>query len=309
MALLFKSDVDRAEQWSAALKRYDPNMEVRVWPDAGSPADIEYALVWKPQQGLLRRFPNLKAIFSLGAGIDHLVDDPELPPGVPLVRMVEPGLTAGMTEFVVMSVLIHHRRMTDYLAMQKDKMWAQLPVPLAADRRIGVMGQGVLGADAAAALAGLGFDVAGWSRSPRPVPGVTGFQGPVFWEAFLSRTDILVCLLPVTKETRGIMNAKTFGLMPRGGVVINAARGGLMVEDDLLSALGSGQLSGASLDVFSYEPLVPEHPFWTHPRVIVTPHCAAITVPESGARVVVDNIRRLEAGQPLMHVVDLKRGY
>lgn len=309
MALLFKSDIDRPDQWSAALKRYDPKIEVRVWPEAGSPAEIEYALVWKPQRGLLKRFPNLKAIFSLGAGIDHLLDDPELPPNVPVVRMVEPGLTSGMTEFVVMSALMHHRRMVDYMATQNDKMWAQLPVPLAADRRVGVMGMGVLGAAAATALAGLGFDVAGWSRTPKPVPGVTGFQGPVFMEAFLSRSDILVCLLPQTAETRGILNSRAFAMMPRGAVVINVARGGLLVEDDLLSAINSGQLSGASLDVFSYEPLVPEHPFWTHPRIVVTPHCAAVTVPDSGARVVIDNIRRLESGQGLTDVVDIKRGY
>jgi glyoxylate/hydroxypyruvate reductase A len=221
MALLFKSEIDRADLWAEALGKCDPELEVRVWPESGDPAEIEYALVWKPPQGLLKGFPNLKLIFSLGAGIDHLTSDTELPDGVPVLRMVEPGLTAGMTEYVVMSVLMHHRRMVDYAGMQREKIWAILPTPLAADRKVGVMGLGVLGADAAEALAGLGFDVAGWSRSPKSIPGVTGFHGADQLEAFLARSEILVCLLPLTKETFGILNARTLAMLPRGAALID----------------------------------------------------------------------------------------
>ncbi len=309
MALLFKSDVDRAEPWSEALKKHAPELEVRIWPDAGEAEEIDYALVWKPPRGLMASYPNLKAIFSLGAGIDHLASDPELPAGVPVVRMVEPGLTTGMTEYVVMSVLMHHRRMPDYAMAQQDRIWALLDVPLAAGRGVGVMGLGVLGSDAAETLAGLGFDVAGWSRSAKEVPGVMSFHGTEQLQAFLARSEILVCMLPSTAETQGLLNSKALGMLPRGAVLINAARGDLLVEDDLLKALASGQITGASLDVFSYEPLVPDHPFWEHPRIVITPHCASITVPDSGARAVAENIRRLEASEPMEHVIDFAKGY
>ncbi len=309
MALLFKSEIDRADLWAEALGGCAPDLEVRIWPEAGELSEIEYALVWKPPQGLLKSYPNLKLIFSLGAGVDHLTSDSELPEGVPVLRMVEPGLTAGMTEYVVMSVLMHHRRMVDYAGMQRDRVWEVLPTPLAADRKVGVMGLGVLGADAAAALAGLGFDVAGWSRSPKSVPGVAAFHGADQLEPFLARSEILVCLLPLTAETGGILNARTLALLPRGAALINVGRGELLVEEDLLPALDAGQVTAATLDVFASEPPAPEHPFWTHPRVVLTPHCASITVPDSGARAVVENIRRFEAGEALLHVADLGRGY
>ncbi len=309
MALLFKSELDRADLWADALRRCDPALDVRVWPKVGEPAEIDYALVWKPPPGLLASLPQLRLIFSLGAGIDHLTSDPELPPGIPVLRMVEPGLTGGMTEYVVMSVLMHHRRMVDYAGLQRDKVWEVLPAPLAAERRVGIMGVGVLGADAAAALTGLGFDVAGWSRTPKSIDGVESFHGPDQLEAFLARTEILVCLVPLTDETRGILNARTFAQLPRGAAVINVGRGELLAEDDLLQALEDGQIGAATLDVFAAEPLDPEHPFWSHPRVVVTPHIASLTVPDSGARAVIENIRRHEAGQPLLNVADLGRGY
>jgi glyoxylate/hydroxypyruvate reductase A len=309
MALLFKSELDRADLWAEALRRCDPALEVRVWPELGAPAEIAYALVWKQPPGLLASLPKLKLIFSLGAGIDHLTSDPVLPPGVPVLRMVEPGLTGGMTEYVVMSVLMHHRRMVDYAGLQRDKVWEILPTPLAAERPVGIMGLGVLGAEAAAALTGLGFDVAGWSRTAKSIAGVESFHGTEQLEGFLARSEILVCLLPLTGETRGILNARTFAQLPRGAAVINVGRGDLLAEDDLLRALDGGQIGAATLDVFAAEPLAPDHPFWSHPRVVVTPHIASLTVPDSGARAVIENIRRLEAGAPLRNVADLGRGY
>ena len=309
MALLFKSEEDRADLWADALRRCDPELDVRVWPEVGAPAEIDYALVWKPPPGLLASLPALKLIFSLGAGIDHLTSDPELPAGVPVLRMVEPGLTGGMTEYVVMSVLMHHRRMVDYAGLQRDKVWQVLPTPLAAQRRVGIMGLGVLGADAAAALTALGFEVAGWSRTPKEIDGVQSFHGTEQLGAFLARTEILVCLVPLTDETRGILNARTFARLPRGAAVINVGRGELLAEDDLLQALDGGQVGAATLDVFAAEPLDPAHRFWSHPRVVVTPHIASLTVPDSGARAVIENIRRHEAGAPLLNVADLGRGY
>ncbi len=309
MALLFKSDLDRAGNWERSLKACDPDLDLRVWPDAGDPNDIDYALVWQPPAGELRSYPNLKVIFSVGAGIDHLSSDPDLPAGVPIVRMVEPGLTAGMSEFVVMSALAHHRFMLDYAQQARAEVWEEISQISTVRRRVGIMGLGVLGRDAAEKLKPFGFPVAGWSRSPKELPGVTCFHGRGGLKPFLAECDILVCLLPLTAETRGILNAETFAAMPKGAAVINVARGGHLVEEDLLAALESGQISGATLDVFQEEPLPKGHPFWQHPRVVLTPHIASMTIPETAAKAVMDNIKRFEAGQPLTDVVDLERGY
>lgn len=314
MALLFKSDLERGDAWTDAFARLAPDMEVRLWPNQGDPADIDYALVWEPPRGEMKTYPNLKIIFSVGAGIDHLASDPELPQNVPLVRMVEPGLTAGMTEYVVMSVLYHHRFMLDYAQQQRDRVWREINQVPPWKRRVGIMGLGVLGSDAAGKLLDFNFDVAGWSRTAKSIPGksnqgVTCFHGADGLTPFLNRSDILVCLLPLTKETEGILNARNLAALPRGAAVISAGRGKHMIEDDLLAALESGQIGGATLDVFRQEPLPRDHPFWTHPRVIVTPHAASMTAPDSACEAVVAAIRRFEAGQPLEHQVDLAQGY
>jgi glyoxylate/hydroxypyruvate reductase A len=223
--------------------------------------------------------------------------------------MVEPGLTAGMSEYVVLAVLNHHRFMLDYAAQRRNKVWEEIPQVPAEARQVGVLGLGVLGRDALEKLKPFDFRLAGWSRSPKSITGVTCFHGSGGLGEFLAGTDILVCLLPLTAETRNILNRETFAKLPAGGAVINVGRGGQLVEDDLLAALDSGHLSGATLDVFQKEPLPKKHPFWTHPRVFMTPHVASMTVPESAVRAVVANIQRLESGEALQHVVDLKRGY
>ena len=309
MALLFKSDIDREGNWERALRAHKPELEVRTWPDLGDPGEIEYALVWGPPEGLLKTLPNLRAIFSFGAGIDHLASDPDLPHHVPVVRMVEPGLTAGMTEFVVMSVLHHHRFMVDYEVQRRAGIWREIQQVPACGRRVGILGLGVLGTDAALKLAGFGFEMAGWSRGPKEVPGVASFHGPDGLVSFLNRSDILVCLLPLTAETNGILNARILAALPRGAAVVNLARGGHQVEEDLLAALDSGHISGVTLDVFRNEPLPEGHPFWTHPRVVMTPHIASMTIPESAAAAVIENIERIEAGQAPLHRVDFDRGY
>jgi glyoxylate/hydroxypyruvate reductase A len=309
MALLFKSDIDRGDSWRRVLLELEPGLDLREWPEIGDPNDIEYALVWKPPQGELKTYPNLKAIFSLGAGIDHLASDPELPQGVPVVRMVEPGLTAGMTEFVIMSVLYHHRFMLDYAAQARAHRWHEIDQVPAWERRVGIMGLGVLGGDAAEALVGLRFDVAGWSGSPKDLPGVTSFHGADGFLPFLNRSDILVCLLPLTPETTDILDARAFAALPKGAALISVGRGPQVVEEDLLAALDSGHLDGATLDVFREEPLPADSPFWDHPRVVVIPHVASMTIARGACEFVIDNIRRFEAGQALRHVVDLDKGY
>ena len=309
MALLIKSDIDRGDEWSRAMAAAGSGLETVPWPYEGDPAAIDYALVWSPPRGELAGYPNLKAIFSLGAGIDHFKSDPDLPRHLPVVRMVEPALTAGMTEYVVLWVLHHHRSMLDYARQQRERRWSGLPQVLAARRRVGILGLGTLGQDAAGKLAPLGFALSGWSRRPKQVPGVESFHGAGGLTRFLARCDILVCLLPLTAETEGVLNRESFAAMPRGAAIINAARGGHLVEEDLIPALDSGQLSGATLDVFRQEPLPEDHAFWDHPRIILTPHAAASTIPETAAVAVAENIARFEAGQPLRNVVDWEQGY
>lgn len=309
MTLLIKTDIDRGNAWAEALAANYPELKTVNWPFKGDPAEIDYALVWQPPKGELKRYPNLKAIFSVGAGVDHLASDPDLPAGVPVVRMVEPGLTAGMSEYVVLAVLNHHRFMLDYAAQRRARVWEEIPQLPAEARQVGILGLGVLGRDALDKLKPFGFRLAGWSRTPKSITGVTCFHGSGGLDEFLAGTDILVCLLPLTPETTGILDAGTFAKLPAGASVINVGRGGQLVETDLLAALDSGQIAGATLDVFQQEPLPEDHPFWEHPRVFMTPHVASMTIPQSAVRAVVANIQRLEAGEALQHVVDLRRGY
>lgn len=307
--LLFVSAHDDPSAWVDAMRAQMPDLTIRVWPDCPDPAAVDYALAWKPPPGVLAGLPNLKVIFSLGAGVDALLADPTLP-DLPLVRMVDISLTEGMTEFVCQQVLYWHRDAHRFLSQQRERDWRKpAEMPLARERRVSILGLGVLGTDAASALKALRFDVAGWSRSPRSVPGIACHHGADGLRSLLARTEILVCLLPLTAETEGMLNADLFARLPCGAVVINAARGRILVEEDLLSALDSGHLSGASLDVFQTEPLPPDHPLWSHGRVVVTPHIAALTQPRTATGQVATGIRRHQAGEPLTDLVDRSRGY
>jgi glyoxylate/hydroxypyruvate reductase A len=309
MALVFRTDAGRAAAWGDAFKRQMPTLDLRMWDEPGDIADIEFAVVWQPPRGVLRTFPNLKAIFSIGAGVDHLFSDPELPEGVPVVRMVELELTRGMTEYVVLHVLRHHRRQREMDANQRAEKWEMISVPTAPARKVGIMGLGELGGAAARALVALEFDVAGWSRSPKVISGVECFHGDFGMDAFLARTEILICLLPLTAETEGILNADLFAKLPKGASLINAARGGHQVEEDIVAALDSGQLSEATLDVFRDEPLPAGHPCWRHPRVTVTPHNASLTDPDGAVGQIIDNIHCIRRGEPPTNIVDPKAGY
>ncbi len=310
MTLLIIAPSADPEWWRREFKRAAPALKVRIWPDVGDPADIRYALAWQPPAGELAKLPNLKAILSMGAGIDHLLADPALP-RVPLTRVVDPYLTAGMTEYVVLHVLRYHRNQPIFEAQQRQHMWNERRRELrrADERRVGVMGLGVLGRDAVAKLVTLGFDVAGWSRSAKQIPGVSCFDGPDGLAPFLARTEILVCLLPMTAETADILNRETLAQLPQGAYLINAARGGHVVDADLTDALASGQLAHATLDVFREEPLPGDHPFWDHPQITITPHNASITDPRSVVRQVAENIRRMESGEPPLHPADRDAGY
>ena len=310
MAVLLSTKAATMAMWRDALLAVDPSLEIRMFPEAGDPADIEAAVVWTAHDmAELRRYPNLKLIVSMGAGVDHLLRPPGPPPGIPVARLVDRMLTTQMGEWVLLNVLRFHRQDLEYRQLQAERNWLELEAPVTAERRVGILGLGELGAHAAGLLRGLGFPVMGWTRRPRQVEGVETFHGADGLMAMAARSDILVCLLPLTPETRGIVDAKLLGALPRGAFVINGARGSHVVDADLLAALASGQVAAAALDVFSPEPLPGDHPYWSHPRVIMTPHAASITIPASAAPQVVENLHRARAGRPLINLVDFAAGY
>ena len=303
-----------ASRWRERFLKRCPDRAVALLPDdAIDPAAVRYAAIWKPKAGTLGQFPNLAVMFNLGAGVDAALADPSLP-DVPLVRVASDDLTHRMTEYVTMHVLMHHRRQRYLDACQRDRVWAPKVQWAAGAVRVGVMGMGVLGRDAAEVLKRIGFAVAGWSNTPKAIPGIRCFAGEAEIEAFLARTDILVCLLPLTPQTRGILNRRVFAGLARDGVLggpvlVNAGRGGLQVEGELLAALDDGTLTAATLDVFATEPLPADSPFWSHPKVTLSPHNAADTDPDAISAYVVGQIEAFERGEPLKNVVDRKLGY
>lgn len=305
--LLIKSDLDRSDGWVKAFRDFD--IDIVDWQEFTDKDDIDYALVWQPPPGFLGQFPNLKIVFSVGAGIDHLKGENILPADVPLVRMVEEGLTAGMVEYVVYQTLRFHRHMPQYEQDKRNRHWNEIIQVPARDRTVGILGFGALGQAAAGYLMALGFNVIGWSRTEKNIPGVRSYFGDDQLDAMLSASEILVCLLPGTDRTRGILNASNLGKLPRGAWLINAGRGACQVEADIIAALNEGQLAGAALDVFEVEPLPKTSPVWDHPKIHFTPHVASMTLPASSAAHVYNNIERFRNNLPLTHVADLKRGY
>jgi glyoxylate/hydroxypyruvate reductase A len=302
------------ERWKRRFEDVCADRPVALLPNATlDPAEVHYAAVWKPVPGELAAFPNLRVIFNLGAGVDALMADSSLP-DVPLVRVAVADLTARMTEYVVLHVLMHHRQELYLRASQREKRWEPKSQWPAGAISVGIMGLGTLGAHAAQALADLGFRVAGWSRSERRIDGVDCFHGEAGLDAFLRRSNILVCLLPLTPGTRHILNRNLFAKLDRTSpmgapVLINAGRGGLQNEADILQCLDDGTLGAASLDVYATEPLPADSRFWTHPKVVLTPHNAADTDPDEISKYVARQIERFEAGGALDNVVDRKRGY
>ncbi len=318
--LLVVSNHGPSAHWKDELAKFSNigQLEIRMWPDAEglNDDDIHYVLAWRYDHSLLAKFPNLKLIISAGAGVDHLLSDPQLP-DVPIVRFVDAHLTKRMTSYVASQTLFHTRRMLEFIAQQRDRQWQSLPDPLPENVRVGVMGLGELGQAVAKTLLALGFQVNGWSRSAKQVADISCYAGQDALKPFLNTTDILALLLPLTPQTQHIINRnslKELSLSGRakelpGPVVINPGRGGLVDVTALLNALDQKELYAASLDVFDEEPLDPNHALWHHPNVIITPHVASITDPQRIARYAIKQIKLFESGAPLKNLVDPARGY
>jgi glyoxylate/hydroxypyruvate reductase A len=308
MSLVFYSGTDDPRPWRDAIAAALPGLQFHVWPETGATGDVRYTLVWKPPPGWHARFPNLTAILSLGAGVDAILADPLLPPGVPVLRLVDAGLGRQMAQYAAYGVLHFHRCMHEYALLQRASRWEPLPPVATTACVVGVLGLGALGAEAARTIAAMGYPVLGWSRAPRTLPGITCYAAAEL-DRFLARVNVLVNFLPLTPATTGLLDARLFARLPRGACLVNVARGRHLVEADLLAALDSGQLGGALLDVFEDEPLPAAHPFWLHPGVVVTPHVAGVTLASEAAAQVIANLRRLERGEPPLGIVDRQAGY
>jgi glyoxylate/hydroxypyruvate reductase A len=308
MTLLYTSDAERGRIWRAIFAAEAADVAFVDPSDPHDPAMVRYLAAWNPSADLIATLPALDVLFSIGAGIDQF-DMARLPPHVRVVRMIEPGIRQGMVEYVTMAVLALHRNLIDHGIAQREGRWNPIKLVPAGQRRVGVMGLGNLGQAVLEGLASFGFALSGWSRSAHAIDGVTCHAGEAALPAFLSSCDILICLLPLTPETRGILCRGRLAQLPSGASLINVGRGGHLVEQDLLSLLDEGHMSGAVLDVFDPEPLPAGHAFWTHPRIIMTPHIASMTRADSAARALIANIRRHESGQPMEGEVARGRGY
>ena len=308
MHIAYKSDPVRGAHWQRWLTQHAPDIQLHIWPDIGDAEQIEVLVAWQPPEDVMVTFPNLQALMSVGAGADQF-DLSKLPPDLPVVRMIEPGLTQGMVEYVTFAVLGLHRDMPRYFQQQRDQRWQTHRIYTAGERRVGVMGLGELGQASLKQLASLGFNCAGWSRTPRDIDGVRCWHGSEQLAEFLAWSDILVCLLPLTDNTRGLLNAELFAQLPSGAALVQVGRGPQLNDDHLLAALASGQLSAAVIDVTDPEPLPAGHPFWHHPAIWLTPHIASQTQTDSAVAALLENLRRYQRGEPMVGVIDRNRGY
>jgi len=307
MTVLYKADPVRGALWAERFAQLAPDTPFRVWPDIGDPAAVRYLVAWQPGD-LAVTLPNLDVVFSVGAGVDQL-DLSQIPAHLPVVRMIEPGIVDGMVEYVTQAVLTIHRDLFDYELQQQARTWQPMPLRAAASRRIGVLGLGMLGTAVLDRLRLFGFACAGWSRSQHEIEGVACYAGEAGLDAFLARTDVLICLLPLTDATRGLLGRQVFDALPHGASLVHVGRGPQLVSDDLLDALERGQIHSAVLDVTHPEPLPADHPLWTQPRVRITPHIASATRPESAVDAVLENLRLFRAGKPMNGQIDRTRGY
>lgn len=296
-------------QWRDMLAERLAGFEIRLWPEWGNLEEIDYAVAWTPPDGLLMRCENLKAVFSIGAGVDQLLADPDYPRHVPLIRMTDDVLAEGMAEYVTMAVLALHRDLLKYLDLQKRTVWQPLAQRYPGDHTVGIMGLGKLGQAAALALRPFGFQLSGWSRTPKQLDDVKSFAGPEQLREFLAPLDFLVVLLPLTDDTRGMVNADLLASLPTGASVINVARGPLVDIETLKPMLDGGALGHLWLDVHHAEPLPADHWTWAHPNVVVTPHIAAATLPRTASNLVADGILQMEAGQMPANLVKFDKGY
>ena len=308
MTLLFKIDDERGSAWKALFNTHAPDIDVRLWPDIGDPGQVRYFASWESPKDLSARFPNLEVVFATSAGVDQF-DLNTLPEPIEVVRMLDPGIAQGIVEYVCFAVLSLHRDMPLYLEQQRQNQWQTRPLTPARQRRIGVMGLGNLGVAALNALRPFGFSLSGWARSEKDIDGVQCFAGEQQLQPFLNQCDVLICMLPLTEDTRGILNADTFAALPHGARLINLGRGGHLVEADLLDALASGQIEHAILDVLNDEPPSQDHPYWQHPRIWLTPHIGAMTSPATAFDGLLANIRRHQNGEAMHGAVARNEGY
>jgi len=307
MAFLFNSDAQRGAVFREAFARELPHLPFAIGPATVSPADIRYIITWSVPEAL-EQYCNLDILFSVGAGIDQFCLT-AVPPAVKVVRMVEDGIIRMMQEYVTLAVLALHRNIPAYLDLQRGRQWRALPQQQATDRRVGVLGLGVLGRAVLESLRPFGFRLSGWSRSDKAIEGVATYSGDAGLGRMLGETDILICLLPLTGATRGILNQELFARLPKGAALVHTGRGAQLDSRALLGALDAGQLAGAVIDVTEPEPLPGDHALWAHPKVLLTPHVASVTQADTAARAVIDNIKRYEAGLDLVGLVDRTRGY
>lgn len=295
--------------WYQALKAVDPAINIQLWPNENNKENINFILCWNQPEDIWQNYPNLQCICSMGAGVDHLFDHQDLPQRVPIVRIVDTALTRSMFEYICASVMYYHRQLDIYKSQQQAALWRVHDSKMMAETRVGIMGLGVLGAYTANKLAEMGFSVSGWSRTKKSMDNINTYAGDAELTTFAEQVDFLVCLLPLTEQTSGILNFELFSKLKPGSCLINVARGEHLVENDLLDALDEGMLRGACIDVFHQEPLPPTHPFWGDDRILLTPHCSSITEPLSAAPQIIENYRRLQKQQPLLNQVDRQRGY
>lgn len=304
--ILLCTKVWKPEPWIEGLSNSELVNKVHVWPTDEDLSKVEALFVWKPlDEGVVEQLPNLKWVSSLGAGVDHLVNDKQIPAHIPITRIVDPFLTRDMTNYCIMGVMMHQRSVDQHRRNQESSTWDRLPY---SNLKVGVLGLGELGSHCASTLASLGFEVSGFSRTPKKIENVTCYSGNQL-SAFLSPIDILINLLPVTPQTESILDENLFTQMKQGAYLINVARGNHLVEEDLISAIDSGHLSGALLDVFREEPLPKDHPFWQHPKIKITPHVASVTSPNSALQLLQKNIAHLTKGEELLNQVDRVAGY
>ncbi len=297
------------EPWIEALKQVDPTLDIRAFPNDSNRQEIDFALTWRHPHGIFKDYPNIKCISSMGAGVDHLMKDHDLPRNVVITRLVDPFLAKDMSEFVLALVMNHLRALNAFKIKQTQSIWKPSSYLRINDVRVGIMGVGAIGKQVAVDLIKSGFQVIGWARTKKENSNFIVYAGAEELPEFLQHTDILVCVLPLTPETSGILNKNTFTLLPKNAFVINVGRGEHVVEKDLIAFIADGHLSGASLDVFATEPLPASNKLWTHPRINITPHIASLTDPDSVAPQIVENYKLMKEGKPLVNVVSRELGY
>jgi glyoxylate/hydroxypyruvate reductase A len=305
--LLLQSEDPAGAALADALRSALPGASVVRWPQPCPDAD--YLLVWQPPPEALTHVRSVRAIFNIGAGVDALLASPALPVGVPLIRLEDAGMAEQMAEYVTLAVLRAYRESDAYATQQRERRWQKRERLPKRAFGVGILGFGVLGRAVAAALAPFGFPLAGYSRERKSIPGVASFAGATELPAFLARSHVLVCMVPSTPSTRDLLDRTRLGALPRGAHVVNVARGDIVVDADLVALLDEGHLGGATLDTFRTEPLPGSHPFWHHPRIVVTPHVSAATLVDASVVQIADKIGRLERGEPVGGVVDRARGY